>query len=332
MIRIHKIIIFLFALLVALGCYAQTLNYQMSVATSKAYPLSMGGAFATMEHPFAALDYNPAGINLQTQNRNQLFVFYNPFGVAAISRNWDDLKSERFPAEWVIRGAGLKLGRLSMACLFGEERIDTATDYYNNEFLQSTGYHDAWNGSFGFSLVLAPRVILGAAAETSYQEDVDNRIQWGYRYGLILKPKSYFTFGLSYLDLPNDHGDNRIPLERLADESLNIGFVFKPVNTFKLAVDVRNVSNPSDFIAQEPHVGVELIPWRHLALRGGYYQILEGRKDNFSMGIGLFDISTLVPHQRRLNYSTLGINVTYLIQRDAIQSSNWLIFSSSFYF
>lgn len=323
------IVFFVFIHLIA---FSQENDYRVSIATSKARPLSMGGAFAAIENQLSALDFNPAGLNLQSQQRNQFFVFYNPFGLAAMAKNWEQLKSERLPFEWVVRGVGLRLGRVSMGLSLGEERIANIEKYQDIDFFESKIYTEERNGSFGISVALAPRVIIGAATEAFYQKDVDTKIQWGYRYGVILKPKTYFSFGLSYFDFPNDYGDARIPLERLTDESLNIGLLFQPVKAFKLACDVRNVSEASDYIAQEPHVGVEFIPYHHIAFRAGYYQIEDGLKDNYSFGLGLIDNNILVPYERRLTHPSMGINITYLIQKNEFETSHWFVFSSQFYF
>jgi hypothetical protein len=40
----------------------------------------------------------------------------------------------------------------------------------------------------------------------------------------------------------------------------------------------------------EPHTGIEITPWEHLALRGGYYSIHD-EGNTFSGGIGLCNLN-----------------------------------------
>ncbi len=326
-----KIVLIIFVITVHL-LFAQTQDYTVSMATTRARPLGMGGAFVAVENHLSALNFNPAGFRLQSQVNSRFFVFYNPLGAATTMNNWDLISHERFPVEWILRGIGYNRGVFSFGILAGEENLNRVPVYHDAEAFEIQEYTNERNVSVGFSIALAPRVSVGVAAEGLFREHLETDVYWAYRYGIILKPKENLSFGLCYFDLPDELNDDRVLLDRLTDESLNVGLSWSPFTFLTIAGDIRNVSDDKYGIAREPHAGIELNVWRHLALRGGYFTTSDNTIETWTMGIGILDANILVPQGRRLLESSTGFNVSYLIQQDEIQTDRWLILSTHFYF
>lgn len=311
---------------------AQTQDYSVSMSTARARPLSMGGAFVAQENQLSALNFNPAGFRLQSQMNSRFYVFYNPLGIPAVLKNRDLISNERFPVHWILQGIGYNLGIFSIGILAGEENLNRIPVYHKAKALEINEFTNDRNISAGISLALAPRVSVGVAAEALLRQQEKLEVYWAYRYGIILKPKENLSFGLCYFDLPDELSNDRVLLDRLTDESLNVGLSWSPFSFIIIAGDVRNVSDDKNGITREPHAGIELKFSRHLALRGGYFTSNDQSIKTWSMGVGLIDVNSLVPQGRRLIKSSTGINLSWIIQQDEMHTDRWLIVSSQFYF
>ena len=97
----------------------------VTLSTIKARALSVGGAFVSMQDDLASLDFNPAGFSIApVSERNQVSLFLNPIGPFLIIKNQGHYSDWTTPAEWIVRGGGIALGKLNVGFLWGEESLN----------------------------------------------------------------------------------------------------------------------------------------------------------------------------------------------------------------
>ena len=330
MILRHDIRVFaILSLMIAAGPARASDTRYVTLSTIKARAVAMGGAFVTMTDDLAALDFNPAGFSVLTSQEGLGFSAYlNPMGPLLLAENMDRVSGWDTALGWLVKGAAFRVGRLQLGVLFGEESLGDVERLARSRFLGGNAYIDHRSTSFGFSLALAERVSLGMAGEL-YQRRVDSRTTFSlrYRYGLILKPRANLSVGICFVDLPQEYQEDRMALERLPDETLNVGISYAPVRFFTLALDVRNVSDEGKGAALEPHAGFEFVPWRHAALRGGYFRDWDGRIDSYSVGLGIFDWNMLFPEHKRFLHPSPALNVSMVWQTGSGTTFRWFFLS-----
>ena len=324
-----------FCLISVRGVFCQEYNF-VTLSTVKARSLAMGGAFVSIEDDLPSLDFNPATFSLNPlPGKTQFSLFFNPLGPLVIAKNRKNVPSWDVPLGWLIRGFTLSVGRAEFGVLLGEESLADEKRLKRDDIFDGTGYQRERNTSFGFALVLAPRVSLGIAGELFIRgknevstggENTKKELGIGYRYGLMIKTRNNLHVGLCFFDFPDAYSKDRMVLERLADETLNIGVSYSLWKSLILALDVRNVSDEGKGAVREPHAGVELSLFRHLKLRGGYYREKEG-KETISLGLGVLDWNALLPESRRFLHPTLAVNTAMLLRRDKGEESRWFILS-----
>ena len=144
---------------------------------------------------------------------------------------------------------------------------------------------------------------------------------------MILQPRSNLTFGLCYFDFPNDYEKDRMVLERIGDETLNIGVSYSPWKLLTLILDVRNVSDEGKGAVREPHMGIEIIPIKHVTFRGGHYRDREKNENTFSLGMGFLNWNSILPKERSFMHPTFSLNTTVLWQRNDQLINRWFLLS-----
>ena len=329
------IFITFFSLISVRGVFSQEYNL-VTLNSVKARSLAMGGAFVSIEDDLASLDFNPAAFSLNPMpGKTQFSIFFNPLAPLLIAENRRNMPGWDAVLGWLVRGFTLSAGRAEFGVLLGEESLADEKRLKRKELFDATGYEWQRNTSFGFALALAPRVSIGIAGEIFIREkngvipnekSNEKALGVGYRYGLVVRTKNNLQVGLCFFDFPNTYSKDRMVLERLPDETLNVGVSYTPWKPLTLALDVRNVSDEGKGAVREPHAGIELSPFRHLKLRGGYYREKEG-KETFSVGIGLFDWNSVLPESRRFLHPTLAINTALLLQREKKEETRWFVLS-----
>ncbi|MBN2028987.1 hypothetical protein JW824_01975 [bacterium] len=261
----------------------------VTLSSVKARPLAMGGAYVSIENDLFALDFNPAAFSVNAIERAVRFsMYFNPLSPVIIVENWNKISGWDDRLGFMIYGIAFSYGRLNVGILYGEEALSDERRLERRSFFNGTGYPAQKNSSMGFSISLSPRVSLGAVGELYHREEKSNKhIRLGYRYGIVIKPRNSLSVGLCFCNFPNDYKEDRIVIERLADETLNIGVSYRPWRMFTVALDIRNVSDEEKKVVREPHMGFELDPFSFVSLRGGYYRDWEGDEETYSVGIGL---------------------------------------------
>lgn len=324
-----RTVLFILFYAIASGGFTQGVGL-MTRNTIKARSLGMGGAFIAIEDDIASMDLNPAAFKTYTQtSRTQVSVYFNPLGPILVLKNWSEKKDWDIPVSWMLRGVSLTSGRFNVGILLGEESISTHEQSSQMGFFDGSGFNVRRNSSIGFSLALSPLVSVGIAGEMFIREtDTKKSIELGYRYGVMIRTQSRINVGLCFVDFPNNFREDRLELERLADETLNVGVSYTPWQFLKLSVDVRNVSDDGKGAVREPHIGFEFLPIMHLALRGGYYREKGGNQEALSLGLGLLDWNRVLAEGRRFSNVSFGLNAAYIWQWIDGVERKWFALSS----
>ena len=250
----------------------------------------MGGAFASIQDELAALDFNPACFYLGKPESMHGIVYLNGLTPVLAVENWSRLTGPDGMAAWMIRGAAMKIGRFHIGLLWGEESTGDEFRLSRKKLFDSSALSGMRNASVGFAMHLAPNVTLGIAGDWYMREKNGSPdYHLGYRYGLFLKTRHNIHVGLFFADFPKDWKNDREPLERLFDETLNVGISYSISRLLTVALDVRNVSDEGKGPFLEPHLGLEFSPWKHIALRSGFSRENEGKSSTLSVGVGFWN-------------------------------------------
>ena len=213
--------------------YSQT-DKLATLSTVKARSIGMGGAFVSIEDDLASLDFNPASFSAKCKNDGvKLSFFINGFSpFIAYNNNLKNFHGINSTGLF-LKGITLSLKRVQFGILFGEESLFNFKRLERPTIFSSDNYENNQNTTFGMSVDLAPEVQIGIAGDL-FTRSVDGRTirKMGYRYGLRLKTHNKITIGLFFLDLPNQFKNDRMAIERFADETLNVGFSYKPFEKF----------------------------------------------------------------------------------------------------
>jgi hypothetical protein len=284
--HVFKLLFILWTVCQSLFIYAQN---RMTIATIKTRSLAMGGAFTSIQDELAALDFNPACFYLGEPQGVQGIVYVNGLTPLLVSENWSRIAGPDGIAAWMIRGAALKVGRLHMGLLWGEESTGDEFRLSRKKLFDSSHISRMRNASLGFAIHLAPNVSLGIAGDW-YMREKDGTPDYylGYRYGLSLTTRNNIRVGLFFVNFPKEWKNDRMPIERLSDETLNVGISYSIGGLMTVAFDIRNVSDEGKGPFLEPHLGLEFSPWKHIAFRSGYTRENQGRYSTLSVGIGFW--------------------------------------------
>lgn len=262
-------------------------RYYVTVSTIKARAMAMGGAFTAVSGELSALDGNPACFSLGESGQKGISLFLNPAWPFLAVKNW-----ETFSKDWkwgysLFRGGGVQWGRAQLGCLIGEECLTDSSRLLRSDpwAVGEEEYHQ--HSTLGLAFSLAPKVSLGVAGEWLLDEKAGIPLSIGYRYGIQLRVRPNFMIGMFYFDFPEACKEDRVLLERLGDETLNAGLAYSPVPWMLLAFDIRNVTEEGKIAIREPHVGLEMNPWKPLTFRAGYYRNRNLSNNAFSGGLGI---------------------------------------------
>jgi hypothetical protein len=316
------------ALLAVVSSFGESFRW-VTLSTTRTRGLALGGACMALEDDLPALNYNPAAYAwMSPMRRSPWSIFFNAMGPVAFFRNPDLAKKGDVWLGWLVKGLGVGFGRVQAGLAFGEQSIETVAANPPEDFFDGSSYRLVRTTLFGISLALASHVSLGIGGEVLMREGESMR-NWrvGYRYGLLIRMKYRMSVGLCFIDQPKGFDKERNALDRLADETLNVGIAFHPWPWVNLSVDVRNVSDESKGMAREPHAGIEFIPWKHLSLRGGVYQNRETASNVFSFGVGILDWNRLLVSDRQFIHPTFAVQASAVFEEDNSGIRQWVLLS-----
>jgi hypothetical protein len=297
------------------------------LSSSKARALALGGAVVSIQDDLAAIDGNPAVFSTISSTEGVFaHLFLNPLGPVVSMANLNKELGWESHILWTIRGVSLSWGRMRFGIMLGEESLTDTTRLKRSKPLDADRYQYNRKNSVVFTLLLAPRVQIGAGGDLNIRkQNGDTELFWGYRYGILIKPRENINVGLCFMNLPDQFHDERMPLERFADETLNIGASYTPWNALTLSMDVRNVSDDVRGAVREIHFGCEIQPIQHMALRLGYFSQKDWTKHTFSAGIGLLNGNTFVPFQKQFGHRTFAVNAAFILGKEGKHMDKWIV-------
>ncbi len=299
------------------------------LSSTKARPLAMGGAFTAVVDDISAIDFNPASFSLYKRtDRRRLTFFINPVSpVFALKKNRALFTGKGSKVDDALLAAGLFLksvsvsfNTLELGLLFGEERIGLPAGFGEREKFDVSGFRQNHSHSFVGRLRLAEQVSIGAVvsylAESTREDLLASRTGIGLGYGILLQPEKGLRIGVSFVNLPDSLASNRFFLERIVDESVNVGISYEIAGT-KLSLDVRNLGEEQQRAVREFHLGFEQILFTHFALRAGWFKRKEGNHV-YSCGIGIFDGNQMYHADKKFAHRNFFVNYALVYDKEEI--------------
>jgi len=302
--------------------HAQTRRW-VSINTVNARPISMGGAFQSVEDSWAGMHWNPASFgNIPSGDNKQYAVRLNPLAPVIMAKNINGVDHGLSPVALTFPGFFIWLDRVCIGILTGEENLSDVSRLERNEIMNGSAYEWSRQLDIALRLRFAPRVSMGIAVQMNRQHPQLGGNRWGYRYGILIKPRAYFQAGLCYYNYENQISDTRLNLERLPDETLNIGFALLPWHTLIISGDIRNVSDDQREASLEPHMGIEIRPIQAFSLRGGVYYRQDIDAYTYSGGIGV-QTAPMDWGVRFFSKVSWGADITYVMENTLHNQIEW---------
>ncbi|MFQ5602015.1 MAG: hypothetical protein ACE5HS_01955 [bacterium] len=338
----HKIFIaFIILMGLVVAALAQEDQY-FTLNTVNARPLAMGGAFMAVGDDLPAINFNPAGYMLDKDEDSRRFTFYvNPMAsfLGVIDRK-DLFKGSGSKIDDILLSTGLLLKALSMrvksfevGLLLGEQNLRLPDAFTSERFVEATGYRQNHSHSIVGRLRLAEKVSLGGTVSIvvgSRENDPFARISdLGISYGIILKPANKLKVGVSFVNLPDSIKHYREDLERIVDESVNIGLSYRLFDGTLLAFDMRNLGEDDEAAVREFHFGAEQQIMSQVALRAGYYKKSTG-EHVISGGIGLLNLRQFMEFKSNSIIKNYCLNYSFIYEKSALVEKRWHLFTVVF--
>jgi hypothetical protein len=335
--------VILFLLLFVNIVFAQQ-NLYLTLNNNKAKPVAMGGAYSSIEDNIVSATYNPASLNLYQREKSfRVTFFFNPITPTILfSEDWrsqDKANYERDNRRYLknaatlIKGIVVTAKFLDLGFIFNEQLINmdnlqTQQVFFKNSDLFNNCYHTVIA-----RIKLADRVSIGASANMYFKKnDIKTERFYGFNYGILVKPAPELNVGITYHYFPKTFSDVRIPLERLADQTINAGISYQPLKNSTLAVDLRNLTEEKGKSTFEAHFGLEQRVFSLVALRAGFFNERPSNHPMISAGIGLIDSNLLFSKENQFSQSHFMLNYTFAQKREVNKVYNWYLISLSFRF
>lgn len=313
-------ILFVLLIVWVSGSYARkdsffTLNYSRSRA------IGMGAAFTAVEGGWEAAFFNPATFQFVNVEKGLHFsVLFNPFvslGLYDLYKHgakkkltteqwWNVIRT--FPKALVLSTENWEFG------LINHEELESREFYHPNvRFFEGSHFFQHHVENFVVRVRLAEQVFLGGGIQyyTSFVQDSLQR-GFGSSYGVFIRPNPKLNVGVVFISSPGKMKDIRIAYDRFENETVNVGFSFRPWPSTTLAVDVRNISEEAQKTTREIHLGFEQGFFGHLYLRGGYYRDHGVKENRFTLGFGLVNLDLFRLGKSRHGAPVLAINYALL--------------------
>jgi len=335
MIKVVTIYFILFSSVFAQQDLYLTLN------TNKARPVAMGGAYSSIEDNIVSATYNPASLNLyQIEKKIRLTFFFNPItptvffyeDLSNSSKNENKNKRYFKNTALAIKGIVFTAKFLNLGFVFNEQLINRGNLIKQKVFFKDS---DLWNNCYHTLVArikLADRVSIGASANFYNVKNMADQAErfYGYNYGILVKPSSKLNVGITYHYFPKSLPEVRLPLERLADQTINAGISFRPIKNTTLSVDFRNLTEEKGNSIFEIHFGLEQRLFSIFALRAGIFQERPSNCQLISAGIGLIDSNLFFSKENQFSQPHFMLNYSLAYQTEEQKVYRWHLISLSF--
>jgi hypothetical protein len=290
-------------------------SYYSLASTVLSRGVGMGGAVTAVQDGLSNTIFNPALMEFYKYPQTfQLTCFLNPVGgIAAIQERHKLSVKENYDSfDWMsvagifVKGIAVTSRSLSVGLLLSEQ--------LPGEKLSAQGLLDRNYNALTARLSLADQVAIGVSGFLFNSLNGGNRQRlFGTSYGVFIQPTSKFSVGIAYHDLPNEIQASFLQNSRIVDETINVGISYQPFTSLLLAADLRNATEETESVTRELHLGMELMPFRFCALRGGYFQDEITHHNIISAGIGLFHSHSFTNSEGLLVYPDFIINYAFQV-------------------
>lgn len=308
----------------------------VTLSQVKTRAVAMGGAYSAVGDNLAACIYNPATFEEYEFPKDFRITFYlNPFAplVSLYGKQSEKAASESNQVKYshaaglLVKGITGTFRNFLVGIVFNEESVANRLLNYRKQFFAAESHWQDYSHIVTLRLKLAPQVALGVST-SFYSIDSAAGKSWyvDTSYGVLLRPDEKLNVGVFYVALPEGLENHRQLVERLSNDSINIGLAYYPRKSTIISLDLRNINDEGDDNAIQPHVGIEqkFQPW--LALRGGFYRQKNGAL-TFSTGVGIISNEIFHKKKNRFKNNQFMINYTYLVQSKNSIKTNWHFFS-----
>jgi hypothetical protein len=304
---------------------------------SKIRPLAMGGAFISVQDDIPSIGYNPAAFELYnfSEDRYKITLFLNP--VVPLLRVYQLYESRnKNIQQWgegvasFVKGIFFSRNSFETGVVIAEGNVDDGSinlkgNFKRTLFRANDNFFLNNSSNFIVKLKLADKVMLGVTgsfiAYSGGKENKKRKFARGVSYGILLKPSDKYSVGVSYIDVQDRIPNYRNKLDRIGDETLNVGISFYPFPWFILSFDVRNTTEEKNKLtsqkvaAREFHFGLELNPFSQLSIRGGYFRETPQLKNNvFSFGVGFLDLNAFRNSGNKIAHQNLLFNYAFILE------------------
>lgn len=279
-------------------------NRFMTLSNSQVRSISLAGPAAMLGYPGDTPE-NPAGFcQYRSSSKFRLNIYLNPLGAGVAlgglleGSDTDTQIDEQdivIPLLILVKGFAASYRALNFGVVFGEQYPPGER---NERFFHYFPLFDNYYNRVFIQLDLDRRIAIGVSAQLYSIDYKTDRV--GFTYGVILKPGK-LNVGVFYNIIPDKYKEVFHPVKRLAQDTVNAGVSWEMLPDLKCYFDLRNISEEGREAFLEPHTGAELVLFKHIALRGGYY-LENGEKGGFSLGLGLWDLNQNRAFEDRLSH------------------------------
>ncbi len=325
----------IFLLLFSRGMAQQ--DYYFTLSTIKARPIAMASAYTAMEDNVASASFNPATLSLYRFDKaHRITLFFNPIAPTglffarendtpgAVRSQTDRLKT----ALLLFKGIAVTANFLDVALILNEQVINMPALTEQKRFFQDCATWDNSSHSLVGRIKLADRVSLGFSS-SYYRQASDDQVSsgWGFSYGILLKPSPRMNVGVAFVDFPNKIPEVRLPLERLSDQTMNIGIAYQPWSNATVSLDIRNLTEDNRKAVREIHIGLEQNFFSVFAIRTGFFQERFTSVQMFSIGAGLIDSNIFFADDNKFARPQFVLNYAFLYQDEPARIARWHVLS-----
>ncbi|NOZ61553.1 MAG: hypothetical protein GXO74_07705 [Calditrichaeota bacterium] len=322
-----------FLLLGSVSVQAQN-DLFLSLSTMKAKPLSMASAYTSVEDNLVSGLYNPASLRLFKGEKNfRVTFFLNPIAPAsAIYERYGkepadpslESRSVWKDALLLFKGVVISAKFLDFGLVFNEQIIDPRVISQQKDIFSYYDFSKNSSHSAILHLRLADRVSLGASGTLFLREQGD-KVQrgFGFSYGILMKPAKRMNAGVVYHYLPRLMSDVRIPLEKMVDQTINVGLSYYPFDATTLSLDLRNLTEEKGKSVIELRFGVEQRVFSLFALRGGYFKERFSDREQISAGIGILDTNIFFSRAEKFQRSPFLLNYAVIFEKNNAVTTRW---------
>jgi len=335
-----------FVLIILIGglfspSYAQD-KYFATLDVSRIVPISMGGAYVAVEDGIGSVAYNPASVKFWALKRGLRFsLIANPVASAGLLLYYKDHQTTPLTdhqwwnvARTLLKGVVFSVPSFQAGITFYEEPLKRYKELSEKNIFSAKQFLSNHYETAFMRINLADRFSLGGTLSYYTFEDSGNvKRQLGASYGVLIKPARNLNVGIMFYDVPDVIQNIRLPIERLVDETVNVGLSYRPFRGTMASLDVRNISEETKPASREVHFGMEQQFGKIVGLRGGYFQENETHKKYFSAGIGLLSTNIFRPDNAKYDNADYVFNYSYVIERSDLKwKDQWHLFSFLVYF